>query len=652
MQRFLQAFCSLNLAVIGRGARMQQAIQGNLEFSHASGPEVRTGLLRLAAQPQKCLNVIAGWAGNGNGIQLWDCIEGSLDEMFSYTVGGVGEIRWAAHPEKCLNVQNGADHWGTRIQIWDCMDDPSFKFEVAQAGAVLPIKWAGGSWDSCLNVNSEGKLQLHGCWENNAFLPQGADVPPGPPPATPRPTFEPPQRGGLGRPLPALSPHGASMAFVHLFEWKWDDVAKECEDFLGPKGFTAVQVSPPNEHMSGGEWWTRYQPVSYKLSSRSGDEAAFTSMVQRCKAVGVGIYADAVINHMASGSGIGSAGSHYGNRDFPGTYSPSDFHHDHGNAYRNCGVHDYNNKHEVQYCDLVGLPDLCTSCSHVQDQIAKYINHMAELGVAGFRVDAAKHIDAGELRGILSKVDDRLYRFLEVIGHGHEAVTPNMYYDMGAVTEFNYAIKVSDIFRSPGKLQFLEGFGEAWGLNPTHTAVTFIDNHDTQRGHAGEAALTHKSGGAYFLATIFMLAHPYGYPKIMSSYHFDNTDFGPPAQPVHGQGEPNCGHGKPWTCEHRWPAFANMVAWRKSAGPDWVSSFSKHGADRISFCRGPAACIAINREGSHWDVTLTVSVPSGEYCNIIKSDGSDCERVHVQDGTARVRVDPMSAVAFHTGARL
>ena len=31
-------------------------------------------------------------------------------------------------------------------------------------------------------------------------------------------------------------------AIVHLFEWKWDDIAAECERFLGPKGYAAVQV--------------------------------------------------------------------------------------------------------------------------------------------------------------------------------------------------------------------------------------------------------------------------------------------------------------------------------------------------------------------------------------------------------------------------
>lgn len=30
---------------------------------------------------------------------------------------------------------------------------------------------------------------------------------------------------------------------VHLFEWKWDDIADECERFLGPKGYGGIQVS-------------------------------------------------------------------------------------------------------------------------------------------------------------------------------------------------------------------------------------------------------------------------------------------------------------------------------------------------------------------------------------------------------------------------
>ncbi|HET7457262.1 MAG TPA: hypothetical protein VFJ74_06385, partial [Gemmatimonadaceae bacterium] len=77
--------------------------------------------------------------------------------------------------------------------------------------------------------------------------------------------------------------HGAAGdVFVHLFEWKWTDVASECETHLGPAGFAAVQVSPPEEHavITGAPWWERYQPVSYSIDrSRSGTRAEFVDMV-------------------------------------------------------------------------------------------------------------------------------------------------------------------------------------------------------------------------------------------------------------------------------------------------------------------------------------------------------------------------------------
>ncbi|CAJ0932295.1 unnamed protein product [Ranitomeya imitator] len=31
-------------------------------------------------------------------------------------------------------------------------------------------------------------------------------------------------------------------SIVHLFEWRWDDIAEECERYLGPNGFGGVQL--------------------------------------------------------------------------------------------------------------------------------------------------------------------------------------------------------------------------------------------------------------------------------------------------------------------------------------------------------------------------------------------------------------------------
>lgn len=453
----------------------------------------------------------------------------------------------------------------------------------------------------------------------------------------------------------SATPNYAASAFVHLFEWSWSDVAKECEQFLGPKGFTAVQISPPNDHIQGAQWWTRYQPVTYNLTSRSGDEAAFKDMVRRCKNVGVGIYADAVINHIAAGSGTSVAGNSFGNRATP-IYSQEDMHHNGGDMGSNCIISNYADKHNVQYCDLVGLPDLCTACPKVQSLVSEYLNNMADIGIAGFRIDAAKHQDASELGQLLDKVRSNLWRFQEVIAAGGEAVQPSMYYSIGDVTEFGYPSKVSPNFITDGKLQYFSNFGAAWGLMPTADAVVFIDNHDTQRGNA---QLTYKSGKLYQLASIFMLAHPYGYPKVMSSYYFDSHDQGPPSSSVHGgDGSVACGSGPtasggaPWVCEHRWNPIANMVAWRASAGTVGVSNFAAPGGDTISFCRGSTACIALNRmEQATWTVTVKFALAPGKYCDVAQSDDtSKCPTVVISsDGSASLNVPPLGAVALHVG---
>jgi alpha-amylase len=437
---------------------------------------------------------------------------------------------------------------------------------------------------------------------------------------------------------------------VHLFEWSWNDIAIECETFLGPKGFTAVQISPPNEHISGDAWWTRYQPVTYKLISRSGDEEQFVDMVNRCKKAGVGIYADAVINHIAASSGTSVAGSSYGGRSTP-IYSPEHMHHNDGDTGNNCQITNYADKHNVQYCDLVGLPDLCTGCEYVQQTVAEYLNHMGRIGIAGFRIDAAKHQDANELGQLLNRVNKTLWKFGEVISGAGEAVTPEMYTSIMDVTEFNYPRQLDPNFQAEDKLQYLNTFGHSWGLMSGDKAVVFIDNHDTQRSGA---PLTYKDGALYALINIFMLAHPYGYPKVMSSYYFSGHDQGPPGSPVHSNGEVHCGSGQPWVCEHRWTAVANMVNWRRSSGTAGVSHFEAAGGNTVAFCRGSSACIALNRGSSPWVASLTWPLASGKYCDVIQSDDvENCPTVTVTDqGSVSLSVPPLSAVALHVGKKL
>lgn len=162
-------------------------------------------------------------------------------------------------------------------------------------------------------------------------------------------------------------------------------------------------------------------------------------MVTRCSASKVGIIVDAVINHMAAGSGVGMSNKTFTSRSFPGLYSSADFHHYDNNQMANCQVNNYNDKHNVQYCDLSGLPDLSTSSSYVQDQIASYINTGISWGISGIRIDAAKHQDATELATLVKKINTKtiagqdFYIGQEVIGATGEAVQPSMYFDIGQV---------------------------------------------------------------------------------------------------------------------------------------------------------------------------------------------------------------------------
>jgi alpha-amylase len=68
------------------------------------------------------------------------------------------------------------------------------------------------------------------------------------------------------------------------------------------------------------------------------------------------------------------------------------------------------------------------------------------------------------------------------------------------------------------------------------------------------------------MAVAFMLAFPYGYPRIMSGYSFSDTNQVPPHDSSYNILSPifysdgTCGNG--WVCEHRWRQIFNMVEFR------------------------------------------------------------------------------------------
>ena len=63
----------------------------------------------------------------------------------------------------------------------------------------------------------------------------------------------------------------------------------------------------------------------------------------------------------------------------------------------------YQDRAQVQDCELLHLADLRTESDRVRDRLAGYLNRLLALGVDGFRVDAAKHIPATDVAAIWAR---------------------------------------------------------------------------------------------------------------------------------------------------------------------------------------------------------------------------------------------------------
>ena len=483
--------------------------------------------------------------------------------------------------------------------------------------------------------------------------------------------------------------------FVHLFEWNWADIGRECTDFLGPKGFKAVQVPPPNEHVASdpgavdpNAWWVRYQPMSYEIGvSRSGTEQQFRDMVTECNVAGVDIYVDAVINHMAGdGGAVASTQGRTASANFY-PYIPYD-----QNDFHNCGKpeiegSDYNNNaSNVRNCDLVGLDDLKTESENVRSKIVAFMNGLIDMGVKGFRIDAAKHMEPADIQNIVSRLDPikgtstPVYIFQEVIDKnpGSEAIRATEYTGIADVTEFQWADNLGRKFQNlfepdfgqNGKLADLETIGSpVWNMLPSDKAVIFVSNHDDQRGDGRFAIVDFNDEfGLNFIAEAYQMAQPYGYPKIMSSYYFnadEDRSIGRPAtetpfSPIGGCEAPygpNRGGTEGWVCEHRWEGLANMVAFRKSAENQPQTNWWDNNGNQIAFGRNGKGFIAINHEDFPLVRQFDTGMPDGDYCDILSGSvvNGNCtgNTITVSAGRADINIQSKnSAVAFHEGSKL
>lgn len=436
---------------------------------------------------------------------------------------------------------------------------------------------------------------------------------------------------------PAHAAFNPADTSVQMFRWKWNDIAKECTNWLGPQGFGAVQVSPPQASASLGAWWDVYQPVNFaSLKSNMGTEAEFQSMVNTCHAAKVRVYVDVVANHLAAGSGTATDGSAWNSTSLAYPYfSSSDFHPAcdiAGGDYGSPG-----NRYNVINCRLSGLPDLRTDGAYVQGQVKNYLTKLVGMGVDGFRFDAAKHMQPSDIAAMLNGVSrtttagESLWVTQEVIPDSN--VVRSDYYSNGTLNEFQYSFAIKAVFRnengaSLSQIRAIMGtpgnWGGTWGFVPSEKATVFVNNWDTERNGSSLVASNYVSGATndtqgtkrYDLANIFMLAWPYGSAQLHSGFRFTSYDQAPPsASPFDASGNPLINQN--WDFIHRWSDISNMVAFRAATSGQGADYFTNGTVNQIAFGRGAKGFVAINNDYAAWNATLQTALPAGTYCNVV-----------------------------------
>ena len=450
---------------------------------------------------------------------------------------------------------------------------------------------------------------------------------------------------------------------VQLFMYNWVSVAKECEEVLGPAGINYAFISPPQEHRTGDPWWVQYQPVSYQIESRLGTRDQFEAMVKTCKDSGVGIIADAVINHMsASESGTGWNGTEYSKYEYPGLYKSSDFHD--CQLSENNQIQDYTNQEQVQTCELLGLSDLDTGSKKVQTRIADYLLDLLDIGVVGFRIDAAKHIWKENLATIIGQLPEQTLIYHEVIRGEGEPIQPEDYIFTGSVWEFSYARETKDLF-SYEAIEEVADLDRYDNFLPTESALSFITNHDTERN--GQTLNTFTEPREFELATAIMLADDYGMPMLYGGYAFQEYNEPPPLTAEGLVKNVKCEDASirsdyqpgSWPCQYRWKSTLGMVEFHKAVSNQPKTDIVQ-APSLVAWGRGTAGFFAANASMETYSKPFSTQLEPGIYCDSISGgnkpvQSGECLGLEIEvleNGSIEHDLESWSAFAIHEKAKL
>jgi len=176
---------------------------------------------------------------------------------------------------------------------------------------------------------------------------------------------------------------------LHAFCWSFNTIKEKLPE-IQKAGYTAVQTSPIQTCKVGNNgskkldnWYYHYQPVSYEIGNyQLGSEDEFKSLCSTAKNYGIKIIVDAVLNHMTSDWNA-----------IEPSLRNTDYYHEGGS------ISNWDDRYQVTQKSLLGLYDINTQHPTIQQKVLNFLKRAVNDGAAGFRYDAAKHIELPDDEG-------------------------------------------------------------------------------------------------------------------------------------------------------------------------------------------------------------------------------------------------------------
>ena len=295
--------------------------------------------------------------------------------------------------------------------------------------------------------------------------------------------------------LPANAEDGLTL---HAFNWTYNEIYNNLENIRNA-GFKNVLTMPVQQPKSGGsQWWAFYQPLSFSIADNSalGTKEDLIRLCAEAEKYDICILADIVANHMATTDDEG--------KEADGTpmvlplveqYEPL--------LYRNrnedvdgIGLTFHHNRSaegsgsETQYYPWGNLPDLNTANPYVQERVLALLKECIDVGIDGFRFDAAKHIETSKdpqypsdfwekTVGVAKqyykeKTGKNLYVYGEILG-GPSGRPLSIYTDMMLITDDGFVSQFKTTFSKKDPALILNA---SLKCDDASKLIAWVESHD------------------------------------------------------------------------------------------------------------------------------------------------------------------------------